>query len=99
MYGFVRGQEPLAKQQMDLHGSCYARLCRSHRYGGVSERETELRSKSLQEDDWIRSPRFLESLNNRTRATCDVGATVSPNLCLITDTSERYPLKGATQRS
>lgn len=59
--------------------------------------KAQLSARALQENDGIRSPRFLEGLHNRTRPAGDIGAAVSPDLCLIPNTSERYPFEGTTE--
>ena len=84
---------------MGHHESCYVLPCLSRHYERVSEQEGAARLSNLQEYDGIWPPRSLESLNNRTRATGNIGAAVSSDLCLITDASERYAFEGATKRS
>jgi len=76
-------------RQMDLRESCCGQPCRSRRYGRAGKTDdTDVRVYTVQENDGIRAARLLESLDNGTRATGNIGAAVSSDLCLVADASE-----------
>lgn len=91
MYDSVRGPKLPTVRQMDLRESCCVQPCRSHHYWGEGGGEctgVNVQANALQENDGIRSARFLEGLYNRARAAGNIGAAMSSNLCLITNTSQ-----------